>query len=512
MDRSEGGPVDAVLASPPRAITAVEEPGRAPAGDVTTAVAVDRFARVLFCTALVLGLLRFARLSEWSLWIDESLTWADIHHGIEGGEIKNPLGYWLIGWAVEACGGTATEWSLRILPAIAGWLCIPAAFLAFRGLFGERRAAVASLLLAVSSWHLYWSQNARFYTFAQLATLVGAWLLLSALARGRPVLAVLGIGIAAGSALFHPSTVLLLPALALLPAALELLGRPIAPGSKRVARFLGLASVVCGVVAIPWAWQTWQTYTYQKGQDATLAAAASSIAHFARTTGFFVTPLLGTALLCGAWVAWRSRRGADAFAVLLVLGVLALGVVAASIARVSAQYVFVVLPWIALVAALPVGDGRPGPFGRRGEIGWILVLAVPALVTSALYMTVRRGERPQWREAYQYVLNAREPGEQILGMDATVGEFYLAPGNTDLRRPTALAWLEYYHLLGRVPEHWAARGRRAWYVVNPEQFEGWDPRDAERFQKFLREECRLDAVWPLYVESRDLSVWVYRRD
>jgi hypothetical protein len=30
-------------------------------------------------------------------------------------------------------------------------------------------------------------------------------------------------------------------------------------------------------------------------------------------------------------------------------------------------------------------------------------------------------------------------------------------------------------------------------------------------RRFLAEECRLVACYPLYVESRDLSVWVYLR-
>lgn len=499
MDRSEPGRADPAGASAQRA-SAGEVPAAGP----------DLFARALLLAALVLGLLRFVRLGEWSLWIDESLTWADAHHGIEGGEIRNPLGYRLIAGTVDLLGGTPDEWSLRILPAVAGWLCIPAAFLAFRGLFGARRAALASLLVAVSSWHLYWSQNARFYTLSQLASLVGAWVLCAALVRGRPAVAVLGLALAASAALFHPSAVLLLPALALAPFALGLAGRPIAPAGRRTALVLAAVALLGAVLGLGWVLETWETYAYQKGQEATFAAVSSSMAHFAKTAGFYFTPLLGTAVLCGSWSAWRSRRGPEAFAVLVVASVLLLALAASALVRVSAQYVFVVLPWIALVAALPLGDARPGVLGRRGEVFWVLVLALPALVTCGLYLTVRRGERPQWREAFQHVANARAPDEQIFGMEATVGEFYLAPGNTDLRRPTALAWLDYFH--ARTPEHWAAKGRRGWYVVNPEQFAGWDPRDAADFQRFLREECRLVAAWPLYVESRDLSVWVYRRD
>jgi hypothetical protein len=470
----------------------------------------DRLARGLLILALALGLARFLRLSAWSLWIDEALTWADAHHGIEGGQIQNPLGYRLIAWTVDLLGGAPDELSLRLLPAVAGWLCIPATWLAFRRAFGERRAATAALLVALSSWHVYWSQNARFYTLAQLASLAGAGLVLAGLLRGRALLALLGLLVAASAALLHPSAALVLPALALAPRLLERARRPVGAPGSRAALALGIAGLLGALLGLGWALETWSTYAYQKGQETSLAAMAASMAHMAKTTGFFVTPLLGTGALLGARAAWRGGRGAEVLALVVVASCLLVALAASAFVRVSAQYVFVLLPWVALLACLPLGADGAGPFGRRGEAAYLALLALPALVTTALYLTVRQGERPAWREAYRHVADHRAEGDLVFGMEACVGEFYLAPWNTDLRRPTALTWLDYFH--ARVPEHWAHQGRRAWFVVNPEQFLGWDPADAAEFQRFLREECRLDAVWPLYVESRDLSVWVYRRD
>ena len=141
---------------------------------------------------------------------------------------------------------------------------------------------------------------------------------------------------------------------------------------------------------------------------------------------------------------------------------------------------------------------------------WTFVLTAVLLVNTALYFSVRRGERPPWREAYQYVWNRREAGDLVLGMEATVGEFYLAPWRENLRQPEHVQWLDKWR--ARLPEHWSRHSRRMWLVVNPEQFLDWDPADAADVQRFLREECRLVKCWPLYVESRDLSVWVYVRD
>ena len=168
--------------------------------------------------------------------------------------------------------------------------------------------------------------------------------------------------------------------------------------------------------------------------------------------------------------------------------------------RVSAQYVFFLLPWIALLAAWPIKER----FGL-----WLPVLVLPALVSCGLYFSVRQGERPQWREAYTFVERSRQADDLVFGMEATVAEFYAGAVPDELRHPRRYGVLDRW----RVDElrQWARSGRDMWLVVNPEQVKAWPTGEAERFGRFLREECRLERVWPLYVESRDLSVWVYRR-
>jgi mannosyltransferase len=513
-----GGPHSSLV---PPVGTGLEEPSPAS----------SRAARWLLIAALAIGLVRFVRLAHWSLWIDEALTWTDWHHGLVGGEIKNPLGYTLIAWVVNLFGGVADELSLRILPAVVGWVAVALTYVAFRPWSGRMRAAAAALLVAASSWHVYWSQNARFYTLAQAVSLLGASLVLRGLMSGSVVRTVVGLAIAALAAAFHPSAGLLLPALVLAPFALRLLRVPLPAASRRAERALLVAGLLGAAAGASWALETWRMYVYQKGQGSTLAEAASSAAHFAKTTGFFVTPVLGTACLFGAWFAWRRRESTQILLFLVVATCLGLGLLASLVVRVSAQYVFFLLPWIVALACAPLASGetaavasgetaagaeentaRSSRESLRGAAGlaYLSLLVVPALVTTGLYFTVRAGERPQRKEAYDFVWNARADDDLVLGMAASVGEFYLSPHNTDLRHPEQVGWLDYFH--ARLPQEWARYPRRAWFIVNPEEFLDWDPGDAERFQRMLREQCRLVKAWPLYVESRDLSVWVYLKE
>jgi hypothetical protein len=350
---------------------------------------------------------------------------------------------------------------------------------------------------------VYWSQNARFYTMAQFLSLAGAAFVLRGLWSGRIWLGVVGAVAAGAGALFHPSAGLMLPALGLAPWIMRILRWPLPSAATRPALAL-LALLAIGLaLRFEWLRTTWETYARQKGQ--------SDPAHFVLTSGFYLTPLwLSGALVGTAW-ALRQRDAFHLFAACVAVLVMAAGLAMSMLARISAQYVFVVLPWVAVLACGPLEAVRVEGRTRTSAAGaWILVLVLPTLVGTALYFTVRKGERPQWREAYEFVWNQREPDDLILGMEATVGEFYIAPGRTDLRQTVHVAWLDRWR--ARLPETWARHARRAWYILNPEQLLDWDPRDADDFRAFLREQCRLVKCYPLYVESRDLSVWVYIRD
>ena len=456
----------------------------------------------LLLVALALGLLRFWRLAEWSLWYDEAATWFDFQASLASPEIHNALGYRAIGWAVALFGGEPTELHLRLLPALAGWLVIPLTWWAFRPCAGDRRAAAAALLVSASSWQLYWSQNVRFYTLAQLFAVAGSGLVLRGLWRARIVPALAGCVLIACAGLFHVSASVVLPALVFAVWLLAPLGLPELQQNRRV-RVALLVVLGAGLLAgSAWALRAFQTFERHE--------AGASPLHYLLTTGFYVTPLLCGAALVGAFVAWKQRSAFGLLAVLTVaLGLAALGVASLRV-TVAAKFVFAFLPWIAVLAVWPLErEAAEGAEARPFSLGWLAVLVLPALASVALYFGPRAGERPPWRAAYELVWNQREEDDLILGMEAPVGEYYLSGLGADLQNPERVAWLDRWR--ARRPRDWAAHARRAWYVFNPEQLKGWEDAEREDFERFLREQCRLVKCFPLYVESRDLSVWVYLR-
>ncbi|MEL6716361.1 MAG: hypothetical protein AAFP86_21460, partial [Planctomycetota bacterium] len=162
-------------------------------------------------------------------------------------------------------------------PALAGWLAIPLTAWAFLPLAGARRCAVAALVVAASAWQLQWSQTARFYTFCEVALLLGTgFALRGVLAPGgpRPFQLALGLVLGALSGLFHPHGWIVFGATLALVFVLAL--RRASGGARRRLALAGLACVALGAVAIVFAWPMWLRFARHKGAS----DPVSGMAHF----------------------------------------------------------------------------------------------------------------------------------------------------------------------------------------------------------------------------------------
>lgn len=516
------------------AAAAVSRDGEAPAR--------DRVAEALTLAALLVGLLAFARLGAPSLWIDEAFTWIDASGE---GRADNWLGYALVWLASALVGDGPTEAALRVAPACAGWLLVAATAWAFEPLAGARRAALAALVVAASPWHVYWAQNARFYTLASLATVVAAGAFVRGLAaggaagRGRVLWLAGGLVAVALGAWCHRTALLVLGActaalvLARPELGLAVAGAPDPARRERQRRLLVrlvVAAVVFLAVLAPAATRAFAAYVHAKG-----GGGVAGVRHAVLSLGLTAGPALGVAAALGAAAATRAPRRVGWFVFLVpalgVGGLLAL----AALATVAAQYAFVFLPWIALLAAWPVGRGpahapagapgggeRDAPLGTpAAALAWVLLLVGPALASTGLQLAVRFGDRERWREALAHVESRRAPGEAVLALPGTPAELYLARAAAAAdapavvraaaratRRAERVGNLDQYST--RADEPLAAAGRAHWVVLRTDYLLTWDEAERARFLSALRESYRLDARFPVRIDARDLDLEVWR--
>ena len=453
-------------------------------------------ARLLAAALLLLAALRFLWLGRWGLWIDEAFTLHDSAALLAGVQTRFPLGLYCTA-AAQSLFGSDAEYVLRFAPALFGACGLALCEWAFEPAVGRTRALAIACLVGISSWHLYWSQSARHYTLAQDIALIGGGLALRGCLRNSPWRFVLGVIVAATASFAHPTGGLVAAALIFAPWLSSLRGARFAwrpPTWSIVVAALALALALGG-----WAWSVWNTYTGSK--------AGSSTENLALTCGYYFTPLVLTCALAGAWRAWRRRDAVDLFALCVCTPAIVAVFVASAFAIVSAQYLFVLLPWVALLATAPLFDSA---LNARLRGAAVFALAAYGLVDTVLYFTWRHGDRPRWNEAYAHVWRERDDDDLVFGMAWPVGEYYLAPGERSLRVPDTLVPASGY--FEAAPAQWARRGRRMWFVINHEDMRAWPPAERERMLEVLTTQCKLERSFRVPGTPRDLDIDVYLRE
>jgi 4-amino-4-deoxy-L-arabinose transferase-like glycosyltransferase len=119
------------------------------------------------------ALLRFHNLGGESLWVDEALSWLEAKDGLSNLikftdiEQHPPLHSFALFVAIKLLGDS--EWSLRLPAAIFGVANIVAVYWLGTLTFGRTAGLIGAVLLALSPFHIKYSQEARTYSLLALA-------------------------------------------------------------------------------------------------------------------------------------------------------------------------------------------------------------------------------------------------------------------------------------------------------------------------------------------------------
>jgi hypothetical protein len=285
---------------------------------------------------------------------------------------------------------------------------------------------------------------------------------------------------------------------------------------NQVALRLGLAGIVLLAVAAPAARGVFAEYVRAQG-----GGGCAGVRHAVFALGHTIGPGLVAAFVLGAVCAVRGagRRGALAVLVPIVCvgAIVALGAVVTT----TAQYAFVHLPWLALVAVWPLGQGEVLGTPRRA-LAYVFLVAAPLLASSVMQLGPRHGDRARWREAYAHVTARMAEGDLVVSLPNGVAEHYLGLGRyargadaeeratrVPRRLPELGGDLDSFNT--RTLELPARDGRTLWVVVRTDFLDEWPEQDRSRLQAFLRDECRFEARFPVRIEARNLDVEVWRR-
>ena len=381
---------------------------------------IDYVFIALLAITLFAAILRFYKLGEWSFWNDEVFTLGSKDDGLHLGFLGESIVRYLIKWTVAGLG--TSEWTARLVPALIGTLTVLILYFPVRTLFGKNNALIFSGLLAVSPWHIYWSQNARFYVLLLLFGALCLLFLAISLEKNRPWLSI-------------PSLIFFF--LAVRESLVALLIIPIAAGyiisfiimareslrGVRIRYLLGLLALL-GILGVYLA----QPYLSSLGEwMASFGRINNTPAWIFTATVYY----LGVPIVCiGIFsaVAQVIRRSRIVY-LLIFWGTLPVAIIMVlSLFHYTAtRYIFISLPAWLILASLAVNElfAQVKPNNPALAVGLIALAFVPLISEDLLYFAYQNGNRENGRAAYQYILQNLQPGDLVVSSTPDVGNYYL---------------------------------------------------------------------------------------
>ena len=418
---------------------------------------------------LLAAALRFYKLGAWSFWIDEmrTINHAMAHFSTPQLIIKNipPSRNWIPisvmlsaqvfnAWAV-------TEFSARLVAAIFGIITIPVLYFPIKKIFNTRAALIMVLLLAVSPWHLEWSQNARGYT----SLLLFAWLAVFAfyfgLEQDRASYFIWFFVFLYLSASERLVVLFILPALVLYLLLVKLL---------QIEKPAGLrARNMCILLAPMLLFGVYEIYSLIRNGESVIVAILTEIASTflgkpienpLTQTIFQVfklgIPLFALSLLSGVYVWKQGTRAAWLF-VLNAIVPFFLVIFVTLFMFTEERYALVTLPAWLVLAALGIDEllVRVKKFETILALGLLLVLLADSLGTNLLYYRVNHGNRWDNRSAFAILQANLQEDDMVVSTFPEIGNYYL-------QRDDVVRWDDINK------ETIENGGRRVWFVIIPD--------------------------------------------
>ncbi len=450
---------------------------------------------VLLSMVVMFGaILRFWHLEQWSFWIDEVFTVRDAQNfSIDSWQsIPNPIPYLAVKLSILFAGNS--EWGSRFIPCIVGIASILAIFGFGRTLFNWRVGLLGSAFVACSSWHLFWTQNARYPVFTFLFAVLTAWFFYVSLERDSTLLTIGALVCCFCLILSHTLSVVIVPALAVYAVICLLENSNRKRWINLLIFFIPFAMPVLAL-ALPevrgylfsgWGRNEWQrsplyiVLTLVQGVSVPIAVTAffgAASTPFNRSTRF---------LLCYAGVP------------------LVLFLIASQLQNVAGYYLFWTTAAYFILAGVACEQVWKVIEDRSVSIVGILVpcvLVVSLLSQCYLYFKIENGGRPKWREAFAAIQGERQPTDKVVLSEPEMGRYYL-PELTPVYIGGLLDNREAFET------EWEDSGKnRLWFVVDVASFNVFDAN--EKVRSWIRQRGHLVQTLPAFSRAKDRTIHIY---
>jgi mannosyltransferase len=384
---------------------------------------------ILTAVTIFAALLRFYRMDQWSFWRDEI---AQINRALGHFNLETILSQWwrppisvlLTGLSLNSF--EVNEWSARLPSVLLGLISIPVIYFVIRQLFNRQVALTVSFLFMVSPWHIFWSQNARFYTSLMLLYFLASIAFYLFIERGQVkylLLFVIFFFFAISERLI---AILLVPSLIAYFILLWVMPfeKPTTFKINRLAWLL-LAGPIFALLEL-YSYITTGTTRLAFAYDTFVARTIDDPFRIVILILFAIgIPMVIMAMLSTFYI-YKNKSRLGLFLFVNALVPVAFLAFISMFSFVVERYAFVTLPaWIILAAYFIVETARRHKHTLFLTAGLILVLISDASVANLMYFQINHGNRPEWEKAFVFVADKTKEGDIIISSVSEIGNYYL---------------------------------------------------------------------------------------
>ena len=368
--------------------------------------------------------LRFTLLRRQSLWFDEAdivvraqRPWSDVLSTFTNQGENGPLYNVMLAAWVRLAG--ISEIAVRLPSAVAGVLTLLAVYILARRLAGRQAGLLATGLLAISPYHIWYSQETKMYAIVALLAVVSTLLLVEALDSGDRRLWIGYVFVTTVMFYTHVASVLIFGAHALFVFAMWRTWKQ----QQRTILIVAAALTLPYVPIALWAVKvvggdvpTWHA-------DLSLGAALRRVG--VQFTTFRSTPEVEfragwlyflTAAGTAVWLLARPSRRAVGLLLLSLTAIPILGIWFVSLRNsvFSDRYIIGALPAYFILVAIGLAYLARA---RRGTLPAIVLATLLVVYTWFPVTDVNRStiaQKEDWRSAYARVAERAEPNDVFL--------------------------------------------------------------------------------------------------
>lgn len=455
---------------------------------------------VLLALITLLALaMRLFKLGDWSVWIDEVYTWQRASSVFQDLASLPPPSTIAIGTLLQFV--PPTEWNLRIIPALIGVITLPILYFPTRKLFGPGVALLSMLFLALSPWHLLWSQNARFYTSLALFYTLAIFYFYFAVEESRVSYLILSAVFLAVAFLERKMALFYIPIAVLYLVIMIWIGGVKPARIRQMVASIALPVVVVGAYEFYNVVLAHHSTTISRFIDLFIGYRQNPVRLLLSVVVDVGLPLFLLAIAGGIFLILQRRWVGLYLLIGALLPMVAL-VIMSPFTQTFSRYMFQSLPTWAILGAVGAKElwTRTAKDGRVLSLAVLVLLIADPLSQGVLYYEYQHGNRQDFRAAYNVIQEQMQPGDQVVATWREVGEYHLA---WKYEKPDyGVIWTQDLR-----PKDVIDSGRRTWFVIDNRT--GFI---SPKLESWLQTEQRLVSVNDVYLPGKLLAMRVFLYD